>query len=117
MKAPIHAGMVLNNPQDPIRRAATISERDLYEAIGRVIDGAPMDKICEALANHLVNMVRTAHPTKGRAEKRWDDFFGRKKSLMLESYDSVTGRRRATFPHHQVITPAHFVARDGFKRN
>lgn len=84
-------------------------ERMLFEVFGRACAGKNVDAVYGAAINILINAIRQMEGTRREAEARWDELFGRGKSLLLDRhYDVVTGRRRNVFAHTQVINfPLH----------
>ncbi len=59
-----------------------------------------------ATVNILVNAIRQSQPTRGQAEARFDELFGRTKQVLLDHYDAL-GRKRGIFPYDQVVEMPH----------
>jgi hypothetical protein len=85
-------------------------ERMLFNAFRQASAGKNVDCVIGACINMLINVVRQMEPKRSEAEARWDLFFGRGKTLLLDkNYDLVTGLRRNVFPHTQVVKmPLHW---------
>jgi hypothetical protein len=98
---------------DPLNDAPGAA-RELAKRMSQVAAGFGYDDVVGAAANVLINALRQGCPKRADAERAIDELFGRSKQALLEHYDSVTGRRRSIFPHHQVITPQFFGNKNKF---
>jgi hypothetical protein len=58
--------------------------------------------------------IRQTYASRREAEARIDELFGRSKQLVLDHYDTVTGRRHSLVPFPQVIQVPHIVEKDRF---
>lgn len=82
-------------------------ERLLYEAFNLASRGKNYDAAMGAAINIIVNVIRQMEPSRASAEARYNELFGRGKTILLDRhYDSVTGKRRNVFPHTQVVQMA-----------
>jgi hypothetical protein len=87
--------------KDPLQQ---IDGRALFEEVGKLCDGAPLNIMRDIAVSLLLNSLRAGCATRKEAEAAFDEIMGRAKSLLLDiHYDSVTGHRRAVFPYTQVI--------------
>lgn len=79
-------------------------ERLIYEAYKKLAAGKNVECVMGACINIMINAIRQMEPTRAEAEARWDMFFGRGKTLLIDRhYDSVTGKRKTIFPFTQVV--------------
>lgn len=101
----------LRNPLDPLRKANP-KQLELFRQLARLCVGFSIDEVIGASINVLINSVRQTYVSRAEAEAAWDMHFGKSKQLLLEHYDSVTGRRRSVFPHHQVVHMPRLVDKD-----
>lgn len=80
------------------------NERELFEAVGRVMAGAPHQMVWGIALNLILNSIRQTTARRETAEAILNELFGRGKNILLDlHYDSVTGLRRGVIPHTQVI--------------
>jgi hypothetical protein len=87
--------------KDPLQQ---IDGRALFEEVGKLCDGAPLEIIRDVAVSLLLSSIRMGTPLRKDAEASFDEIMGRAKSLLLDAhYDSVTGHRRSIFPYTQVI--------------
>lgn len=97
----------LRNPRDPLHKSASLVGLDLFREMGRIASGKPADEVISAACNLLINALRQAHPDWMRAEKSFDEAFGRTKQLLKDHYDN-NGRKKGIFPFDQVVSaPLH----------
>src|SRR5215467_10263746 len=97
---------------DPLRSLEG-QEKFLFDIITHHSNGKNLDAVMGACVNVLINAIRQTYPTRKEAEQKFDELFGRGKSLLLANhYDSVTGRRRNVFPHTQVVRMAYHADDD-----
>jgi predicted ATPase len=83
-------------------------ERLLFEVFKKASAGKNVDAVIGAAINILINVMRQTEPLRAGAEARWDMYFGRGKTLLLDNhYDSVTGKRKTIFPFTQVVKMAY----------
>lgn len=88
---------------DPLRSLQG-QERLLFQQIGAFATGKNLEAVMGACLNMLINAIRQNYPLRKDAEAKFDELFGRAKTLLLTNhYDSVTGKRRNVFPHTQVV--------------
>lgn len=104
----------LRNPKDPLHKSGSESQLVLFRKFSHEASGHAVEDAIGAALNILVNAVRQAHPTRGGAERSYDEHVGRAKHLLLNHYDGMTGRRHNIFPHHQVIQMPHLEADELF---
>lgn len=104
------------NPKDPLPKACPPSEYELFKRFAREADGFSTQDAVGAASNVLVNGLRQAHATRGQAEARFDELFGKLKTVLLDHYDSL-GNRRSVFPFHQFIRPNLFIDDEKLKKN
>jgi hypothetical protein len=91
-----------SNPADPLPKAGPDHARELFKRFTQVAHGFNLDDVTFASVNLVINSLRQKNATRQRAEREFDELFGRLKSLLLEHYDGA-GNRRSIFPHQQVI--------------
>lgn len=85
-------------------------ERVLFEAFNNACRGKSYDAVLSAAMNVVINAIRQIESGRAEAEARYDELFGRGKTVLVDKhYDSVTGRRRNVFPHTQVVHMPHLV--------
>lgn len=93
---------------DPLLRNITEQQRLLHTEFQRLAANKNVDAVIGAAINILVNAIRQQEPFRAGAEARWTMFMGRGGTILLDHYDSVTGRRRTIFPFtQQVVMPIH----------
>jgi hypothetical protein len=79
-------------------------DQALFEALGKVCAGHPLDHVLSASINLLVNAVREDVASRQKAEAVIDELFARAKTVLLDHhYDPVTGKRRNIFPFTQTL--------------
>jgi len=84
-------------------------ERALFNVFKQAAAGKNVDAVIGASINLLINVLRQMESNRKEAEARWDMLFGRGKTILLDHYDAVTGRRRSVFPFtQQVKMPLHW---------
>ncbi len=88
---------------DPLRINVPDAARELFTRYGRVSEGFSMPVVLDAAANLVVNAIRQQCATRQDAERLLNELYGRSMKVLLEHYDSVTGKRRNIFPHDQHI--------------
>jgi hypothetical protein len=101
----------MDNPKDPLRKAATANEQELFREVGRTLNAAPAEMVSGIAVNLLVNVLRQQHASKHAAERAFDEVTAKAKSLLLDQHYDLTGRRRNVFPFHQVVQMPRFDAR------
>jgi hypothetical protein len=88
--------------KDPLD--TTGAERELFDAITKLVLGKPLWVVQSVGMNLIVNAIRQSTGTRVLAEAQFNELFGRGKTVLLDQhYDSVTGHRRSVFPFTQVI--------------
>lgn len=109
---------VNGNPQDPLtRRQQEASTRELFARYSQVSNGFAYEDVIGASANMLMNAIRQSCPTAQKAEQAIDQLSARVKGVLLDQHYAPTGKRRAVFPHEQVLRPDFFTARPNFLSN
>ena len=105
-----------HNPQDPMLKSGPEAERKLFEALARCATTfqLPRKIVAGAAANVIVGAIRQEISTRKEAEEYFDEVFGRTKALLLQHYDSVTGKRRNVFPFTQTVEVPLTVDQDKF---
>lgn len=93
------------NP-DPLQNAPDQAARQLFEQFQNLSAGRTADSVIGAAVNILINAIRQMEPFRKDAEARWDALFGRGKSILMDHYDPVTGRKKSIIPHTQVVKAA-----------
>lgn len=91
------------NKRDPLLNTGPEAGRALFDAMLQVCHGFGRDAVVDAAVNLLVNGLRQDCPKRAQAEAKFDELFGRSKTLLMKHYDSVTGNRRSVFPFTQHI--------------
>ena len=94
---------VLANPKDPLRGVGPQAGRELFEAMSRLASGHAQQDVIDAATSMLINLIRQKHASRSLAEAEFDELLGRSKSLLMQHYDGMTGRRRPTFAFPQFI--------------
>lgn len=102
----------MTNPNDPLLKSGPQKQRQLFERYANASEGFPAQEVVGAAVNLLINAIRQSCATRKHAEQVWDDYFGKGKNLLLDHYDSVTGKRRNIFPFTQHINTAHVLDKD-----
>lgn len=94
------------NPNDPIiQNPGSDYGRELCLRLAQVASGFSTADVISACLNLVVNAMREAHTNRRTAEASYVEITGKARQLLLNHYDSVTGKRKSTFAHHQTITP------------
>lgn len=89
--------------KDPLAIATPDYQRELFGRFSKAADGFSAEDAIGAAVNVLINAIRQSQPTRGQAEVRFNELFGRSKQVLLDHYDSI-GRKRGIFPYDQVIS-------------
>src|SRR5947207_1230289 len=98
----------MSNPKDPLLKSGPDYQRLLFDRLSKAADGFQGDEVINAAANIIINVLRQTHTTRDAAEKRFDELFGRTKTILLDHYDQL-GRKRGIFPFDQTIVVPRFV--------
>jgi len=106
---------ILPNPQDTLLTHSSDAQRQLLQRLVAQCAGASTDVVLGAALNLFVNAIRQAYPNRLHAERRYSELTGQGKELLLNFYDSVTGKRRSTFAHTQFVNATHIDDRDKVK--
>jgi hypothetical protein len=85
--------------KDPLHLGA---QQELFNAIAAQLEGAPIPVVHNIAANILINAIRMTTPTREGAENTIDEVWRRSKSLLLDHYDAVTGKRKSVFAYTQM---------------
>lgn len=96
--------------KDPMLLATPDNQRELFRRMSRAADGFSTEDVIGAAVNVLLNAIRQSQPTRTKAERRFDELFGRSKAVLLDHYDTL-GRKRGIFPYDQVIEAQHFMGK------
>lgn len=91
------------NPADPLWRDAPARVEYLTKQFGEVADKFAVQDVINASASMMVTALRQSCATKAEVEVRYDEIFGRMKSILLSHYDSISGRQKGVFPFDQHI--------------
>jgi len=102
------------NPQDPLWQDAPSRVEHLTKEFGRVAHLYSTEDVINAAAGILVTALRQSYKTKAEAEARYDEIFGRMKTIFLGHYDSISGRKKGIFPFDQEIKPGLMAMRSIF---
>lgn len=102
----------LRNNKDPLRKSGPDQQLELFRKFAAVAHGFGVDDVLGAAINMLVNGTRQAHADRSHAEAAFNERVGKAKQMLLDHYDSVTGKRRNIFPFTQHIHAAHFTDKD-----
>jgi hypothetical protein len=102
------------NP-DPLMNAPDQAARQLFEAYQKLSSGRTADSVIGAAVNILINAIRQMEPFRKDAEARWDAIFGRGKTILMDHYDPVTGRKKSVIPHTQIVKAAWHLEDDLIK--
>jgi hypothetical protein len=86
---------------DPLQSQG--AERELFEAVTRMMVGKPQQMVWQVSMNMLMNSIRQSVAKRTDAEAILNELFGRTKTVLLDHYDPVTGNRRGVIPHTQVV--------------
>jgi hypothetical protein len=106
---------VSTNPRDPLLQTGPEKQRALFDAYVEVSRGFPTEDVIGATMNLLVNALRQAHGNRRQADERMSEVSQRLRSILMEHYDPVTGRRRSIFPFTQVVEMPRFD--DNLRKN
>jgi hypothetical protein len=99
-------------PNDPLGGLRG-QEEMLFRIFGSAATGKNADAVMGAAINIIINAIRQNYPLRKDAEEKITELFGRAAQLLLANhYDSVTGKRRAVFPHTQVVRMAYHMEDD-----
>ena len=100
------------NPRDPLRGMTTTKDRELFLALGQVCTGCSAEEVASATLNLYVNVLRQCYATRSGAESRFVEQTGKARQILLDHYDSVTGKRLSIFPHTQHVHAAHVIDKE-----
>ena len=100
------------NPKDPIAKSGPEHQLELFHNLVECSRGRTTEQVIGAAINLLVNAVRQSQPTRMGASMAMDEMTSKAHALLLDHYDSVSGKRRNVFPHTQVISMPHLIDRD-----
>lgn len=103
---------------DPIAAGKGIPDygRVLYQQIGKLSEGMPIDALHSAIINILANSIRMTNGKRTQAHERVEFVKVKLLERIEPFYDPVTNRRRSTVPFTQMIGMPHVSDRDGFNR-
>lgn len=99
------------NPNDPLPKVGPDAQRELFARFGAAADGFTADDVMSAAFNLIVNALRQAHTSQGRAAAHWDGLSAKAKELLLSHYFDGDGCRRNIFPFDQHVAAQLFDAR------
>lgn len=100
------------NPKDPVPKTQDDKSRALFERMGQASNGFDCQTVVEASANVMINAFRTTHANRRQAEAAFDEWWGKAKTLLLQNYDSTSGKRLSIFPFTQHVMAAHHIDKD-----
>ena len=103
---------IINNPNDPLLRVGDTYQKALLERLGKEASGFSAEAVIGASINLLVNVLRQSYSNRQAAEVRYDELVGKTKAILLEHYDSVTGKRKSNFAYTQTVQAAHVKSDD-----
>ena len=92
-----------NNPNDPLLKSGPEQQRALFEAMAQCAHGFSTEQVLGASINMLVNAVRQSASTRSAAQAALNEVHGKTMNLLMQHYDSVTGKRLSVFPFTQTI--------------
>lgn len=97
------------NKKDPLRtdENAENVRKVLWEKFSDQAVGFPHRDVIFAAGNMILNAIRQTCKTSISAEREFDEVFGHLKNSLLTFHYQSNGKRRDTFPHHQIIAPSH----------
>lgn len=93
------------NPKDPLWKSAPERVEHLTKQFGKEANGFSIEDVVNASAATLITALRQAYSTKGEAESRFNELFGRMLTLLLTHYDGSNNRVQGAFPFNQAIYP------------
>ena len=88
---------------DPLTMTSGEPGKVLFDRMSKAAVDFPHEAVVNGAGNVLLNVLRQRNETRDKAEKDFNEMFGRLKSILMAHYDGATGRRRSVFPHNQVI--------------
>jgi hypothetical protein len=102
------------NPKDPLWKNAPQRAEYLTKKFAECADRFATQDVINAAAGVMVTALRQAYATKQEAEMRYDEIFGRMKTIFLNHYDSISGRHKGIFPYDQNLSPPLLVDKSKF---
>lgn len=91
------------NPKDPLLASGPEQQRVLFDRYREASRDFPVDAVMGAAINLVVTALRQSRPSRQLAEQGFNEYAQKTLALLLEHYDSVTGKRKNIFPFTQVI--------------
>ncbi len=101
-----------HNAQDPLRKSGPQLARDLFEKCAHAADNHSAETVIDAAGNLMINAIRQTFPSRSQAEREFNELAGKFKQMLLDHYDSVTGKRKNIFPFTQFINVQCHVDKD-----
>jgi hypothetical protein len=83
----------------------SMNEQELFRRLSRVAaEGAwSPEQVAHVAMNLFCNAIRQGFSDRKGAEMEFDNLTGLLKTMLLDQYDSVTGKRRQVLPFDQTI--------------
>ena len=100
----------LRNGKDPFHKSGPDAGKELFKRIVQLAHGFSNEAVINAAVNLLLQPIRQGSDSWQKAEPRFDEWFGKAKSILRNHYDA-NGRRRNIFPYDQNIEMPLFDAR------
>jgi hypothetical protein len=91
------------NPKDPLLKTGPERQLDLFKDFSKSAHGYSAEDVIGAAGNVLVTALRQTHATREKAAERFDEVFGKLKTILMGHYTSA-GRLKGVFPYDQVIS-------------
>jgi|SoiMethySBSTD1v2_1073268.scaffolds.fasta_scaffold2734181_2 hypothetical protein len=101
-------------PKDSIRDPGSETGRALFEEFVRAANGRSIEDVLSACANMIANCLRQNYGLKSEVETRLQELYARSAEVLLQHYDSTTGRRRSVVPFDQTVRPQLILNSDLF---
>jgi hypothetical protein len=105
-------------PIDPIAAGKGMPDygRILYNQIGKLSEGMPIDALHSAIINILANSIRMTNGKRTEAHERVEFVRAKLLERIEPFYDPVTNRRRSTIPFTQLVGMPHHADAEKFNR-
>jgi hypothetical protein len=102
------------NPNDPLKKE---QGAELMRKLGLQCKGHQYDEVISAALNLAINAIRQKHDTRMGADAEYREKAGKTGQLLLDHYDSVTGKRKSIFPFTQHISMPFHVDPDLLRKH
>jgi hypothetical protein len=93
----------LRNPKDPLIGSGPDLGLELFRQLSQAANGMPYDAVINATSSLFINTIRQSASDWARAERAFDEAFGRAKQILKNHYDA-NGRKKGIFPYDQGIS-------------